>query len=415
MARRSIKVLNVKLVASLTKPGRHGDGNGLYLNISAGGSKSWVYIFGWRRKKYEMGLGGLADVSLAQARELAADARSLVKKDRNPILERKLGGLKRETTPTFGDYYKRYLSSIEKSWKNDKHRAQWHMTLEVYAADLHARLMSDIDTGDVYSVLTKNDLWNSKPETASRLRGRIEKVWSAAKTEGLCSGENPARWKGHLENLLPKPKKLTRGHFASMPFEHLPAFVQRLRSDTKITALALEFHILCASRPGMVEHMEPGDIDFLNAMWVIPKERMKLDRDHYVPLPPRAIEILKFMAKFPKRKKVFFTTRPDKALSDGSLRQVMIRHGAGEYTPHGMRTSFRDWAGDETFHEEEVAELALAHSVGDDTKKAYRRRQAVRKRRALMEDWERYLNSEPGAAAQPRSLRRPDALPLQQG
>lgn len=342
----------------------------------------------------EMGLGGITDVTLAEARELADIARKMVRSGKNPIIERKLGNRTVADTPTFRVFADAYVKSIESQWKNAKHRAQWKMTLEVYAAPLHDKLLCDIDTNDIHHVLTRDNLWNTKSETASRLRGRIETILDAARVKGYRKGENPARWEGHLEHLLGKRKKLTRGHFASMPYEELPDFISDLRTRTAKVARALEFHILCASRPGMVEQMLMTDVNFDERVWTIPKERMKLERDHMVPLSQRAIDILLEMKKTMRNNVVFYGQNPGEPISNNALRALMKRMEKGHYTPHGFRSSFQDWAGDETEHEEKTTEFALAHSVGDDTKKAYRRRQALRKRRGLMDDWARYLNGE---------------------
>ncbi|MDC7675415.1 tyrosine-type recombinase/integrase [Asticcacaulis machinosus] len=402
MAARVSKRLTAMGVIKMKAPGRYADGDGLYLHVRDSGSKTWIYRFRQNGKLHEMGLGAVADVDLKSARELAYEAKKLHKQRLNPIIERKTGGLIKSSIPTFGQYKESYIAGIEDQWKNDKHRAQWKMTLDVYASPLHKLKITDITTADIHAVLLP--IWYDKPETASRLRGRIEKVLNAAKTEGFYTSENPARWKGHLENLLPPRKKLTRGHFAAMPYIELPAFVQDLRNRDAVTARALEFHILCASRPGMVEAMTDDEIDWDEKLWVVPAAKMKLPRDHIVPLSERAFVILGQLKPFIRQHVVFWGQRPGRHISSNALRALMQRMGVGHYTPHGFRSSFRDWAGDETDHSEETAEHALAHSVGDDTQKAYRRATALRKRRQLMADWAAYLNGTPPQSdASPRS------------
>lgn len=265
------------------------------------------------------------------------------------------------------------------------------MTIEVYAAPLHRLKVSEIDTAHVYEVL--RPIWSTKAETASRLRGRIEKILDAAKTSGFREGENPARWGGHLENLLHKRKRLTRGHHAAMPYEEVPAFVQALRKRPGGAARALEFHILCASRPGMVENMQLEHIDWDDALWVVPGELMKIGVEHTVPLTDRALDLLRGLNHRTVRGYVFWAQRRGTKISNSTLSHEMARLGAGAYTPHGFRSSFRDWAGDETLHEEKTAEHALAQQVGTETQRAYRRRTALKKRRALLEDWATYLST----------------------
>ncbi|MEM9966066.1 MAG: integrase arm-type DNA-binding domain-containing protein [Asticcacaulis sp.] len=392
MAARISKRLTAMAVSKLKAVGRHADGDGLYLHVRESGSKTWIFRFRQNKKLHEMGLGSVRDVSLAEAREKAEDLRRAIREGLNPIVERRTGGVKRAAMPTFGAYKDKYIAAIEGQWKNDKHRQQWKMTLDVYAAPLHDKRIGDIDTGDIYNILLP--IWYDKAETASRLRGRIEKILNAAKTEGFFEGDNPARWNGHLENLLPPRKKLTRGHFSAMPYIDVPAFVADLRARGAVTARALEFHILCASRPGMVEAMREDQIQWDERQWVIPAALMKLPRDHVVPLSDRAFDILQEMRPFIREGVVFWGVTPGKPMSSNALRALMQRMGAGHFTAHGFRSSFRDWAGDETNHSQETAEHALAHSVGDDTQKAYRRATALKKRRQLMADWAAYVNGQ---------------------
>ena len=385
---RTIKRLTAVAVAAVNSPGRYPDGDGLYLVVSKGITKSWVYRFQWEKKLKDMGLGSVKDVGLAQARAAASEARATVRAGRNPIVERKLGGLRKAGTPLFKDFAERYISSNESQWKNAKHRAQWRMTIDVYGAPLHKMKIDAIDTAHIYEIL--RPIWSTKSETASRLRGRIEKILDAAKVAGFRDGENPARWAGHLEHLLHKRKRLTRGHHAAMPYEDLPVFIQALRRRAQVSARALEFHILTASRPGMVENMRLEHIDWVNHLWIIPAKYMKSSVDHTVPLPGRAVEILKELKHSERKGYAFWASRRGTKLSNSTLKRVMTLMGVGNYTPHGFRSSFRDWAGDETKHDETTAEHALAHQVGSETTRAYRRRNALKKRAALLEDWTHY-------------------------
>lgn len=377
-------------VAAANAPGRYPDGDGLYLVVSKAGTKSWVLRFWWQGKVKDMGLGSAREIRLAEARAVANDARVMIKSGRNPIVERRVGGLQRTETPNFLTYAKAYIASVEGQWRNEKHRAQWHMTIEVYAKPLHELKISDVDTSHVYEVL--RPIWIKKAETAIRLRGRIEKILDAAKAAKLRSGDNPARWRGHLEHLLQRRSKLTRKHHAAMPYEDVPAFVKALRARPEPSANALEFHILTAARPGMVENMRLEHIDWVNQLWIVPAGYMKMGVEHVVPLTDRALQILRDQKHTARKGYVFWGRRRGGKISNSTLKALMTRMGEGGFTPHGFRSSFRDWAGDETKHEEETTEHALAHQVGSETRRAYRRRTALKKRRKLLEDWSAYLN-----------------------
>lgn len=389
MGKRTIKRLTAVEVAAAREPGRYSDGDGLYLVVAKAGSKSWVYRFWWQGKVRDMGLGSARELRLIDARAAANDARLLIKAGRNPILEKRLGTLSRDASPCFIDFARQYITGIESQWRNEKHRAQWHMTIEVYAKPMHGLKIADVDTAHVYDVL--RPIWLTKPETASRLRGRIEKILDAARTAGHRQGDNPARWKGHLEHLLYRRQKLTRGHHAAMPYEDVPGFVAALRGRREPSARALEFHILTAARPGMVENMRLEHIDWLNAQWIVPAGYMKMGVEHIVPLSPRAMEILRDLKHTARKGYVFWGQRRGVKISNSTLKALMTRMGSGGFTPHGFRSSFRDWAGDETLHDEETAEHALAHQVGSETRRAYRRGTALKKRRRLLEDWAIYL------------------------
>jgi integrase len=287
--------------------------------------------------------------------------------------------------PTFGQIADEVVEAKQAEWKNEKHRAQWAMTLKEYAAPLRNRPVNEIETTDILAVL--RPLWLKRPETASRLRGRIEHVLDAARAKGFRHGPNPALWRGHLDKLLPKRPKVARGHHAAMPYQKVPEFIALVRKRDAIAALAIEFTILTATRTGEVLGATWDEIDFDAAIWTIPAKRMKASRVHRVPLSGRAIAIPKKLAKvrasdfvFPGRKKM----RP---LSNMSMEMILRRMKTEDATIHGFRSSFRDWVGNVTHFPREVAEAALAHVVGDQAEQAYRRSDALDKRRALMEAW----------------------------
>lgn len=386
MARTLNKLKEVTARSDKLKPGRHGDGGGLYLNVSATGSKSWVFL--WKRdgKGREMGLGSYPAVSLAKAREFARQAREDVAAGLDPIDARK-----QETEPTFAECADQFLASMESQWRNEKHRAQWRMTLTQYAAPIRGKRVSAIATADVLRVL--NPLWQSKPETASRLRGRIERVLDFAKARGWRQGENPAMWRGHLKNVLPARQRLSRGHHPAMPYSDVPAFMEQLQGREAMSALALRFLILTAARAGEVLGATWSELDLDKAIWTIPAARMKAKREHSVPLSLEALQIVRGLAEARTDSLYLFPgLKPNKPLSGMAFAKLMERAGAADMTPHGFRSSFRDWAGDATSFPREIAEHALAHNVGDATERAYRRADAIEKRRKMMQAWADYCS-----------------------
>jgi integrase len=372
------------------KPGKYGDGDGLQLAVSPSGARKWVLRFMQGGKAREMGLGSYPEVGLAAAREKALEGRRLSRLGVDPIADRR----KDRTIPTFGALADEVAEELSAGFRNDKHKAQWRMTLTVYAAPLRDKPVDEIQTADVLAVL--RPIWQEKPETASRLRGRIERVLNAAKAKGYRTGENPASWRGHLENLLPKRLKLTRGHHAALPYSDVPAFVARLREREAVAALALEFAIVTAARSGEVLGARWSEIDLDAKVWTIPPERMKAAREHEIPLSERAVEIINSMSEGRVSAFVFAGQRPGKPLSVMALEMVLRRMGV-DVTTHGFRSSFRDWAGNETHFPRELAEHALAHVIGDKAEQAYRRSAALEKRRALMAAWAQWC--EPRASA----------------
>jgi len=380
------------------KAGKYSDGGNLYLIVSHEGTRKWVLRFTWRGKAREMGRGTPATVSLADAREKAVQARRMVAQGLDPIHERK----RDSGIPTFAEMADQVREALSTGFRNEKHKAQWKSTLAVYAASLGNKPVDTINTNDVLSLL--KPIWTTKAETASRVRGRIEKVLDAAKASGYRQGENPARWRGHLDHLLPKQSKLTRGHHAAMPYHDLAAFIGRLREDGSVAALALEFLILTAARSGEVLGARWSEIDLDEKIWTLPANRMKAGREHRVPLSGRAVAILRQLAEIRTGDFVFLGQRKNGPLWHMAMHMTLRRMNA-DATVHGFRSSFRDWAGDETPFPRETVETALAHAVGNQVERDYRRSDALEKRRKLMEAWTNYCD--PNRTAKVLQLRRP--------
>ncbi|MBL4790932.1 MAG: tyrosine-type recombinase/integrase [Kordiimonadaceae bacterium] len=370
-------------------PAKYGDGKGLWLIVDANGSKRWRFIFSMASKRREMGLGGYPDTSLEKARELRDTARRGIKNGVDPI-ELRVSEKRKEAVEgkDFGSFADSLVDELAKGFRSDKHIAQWKMTMDVYAAPIRSKSLSKITTEDILSILTP--IWHSKPETASRVRGRIERILDAAKGKKLREGENPARWKGNLDAWLSKQDKRLRGHYAAMAFNDVPKFIGKLRSREAVAASALEFLILTAARTNEVLGATWDEFDLDNKIWTISAMRMKAGHTHRVPLTFRAVEILAAMKKLPSISWVFPGLKKGKPLSNMSLAMLVRRMKIENVTVHGFRSSFRDWAGEETHWPREVAEAALAHAIGDATERAYRRGDALEKRRKLMEAWQDY-------------------------
>ncbi|MGE0235879.1 tyrosine-type recombinase/integrase [Methylocystis sp.] len=385
--------------AATTKPGRYGDGGGLWLVVSPTGARKWVYRFTWQARVTEMGLGSADLVSLAEARAKAGDARKTLANRCNPIKARREAAKASAGKPTFGEVADGLIATKQSEWRNEKHRAQWRMTLETYAAPLRSRPVDQIDTEAVLAVL--KPIWFEKPETASRLRGRIEAVLDAAKAQGHRTGENPAAWRGHLLHLLPTRQKLSRGHHAAMAYDDVPAFVARLRERDALAAMALELCILTATRSGEVLGARWSEIDLKAKVWTVPAGRTKAAREHRIPLSGRALAIFETLANARTGDFVFPGQREGKPLSNMAMEMVLRRMGVESVTVHGFRSAFRDWAGNETHFPREVAEAALAHVIGDKAEQAYRRSDALEKRRELMTAWSNHCEPKDGSNVVP--------------
>lgn len=381
------KLSDVKIKSKLA-PGRYGDGNGLYLEVAPAGTKSWLFLWKQGGKRRAIGLGGYPSVPLAKARVAAAKAKAAIADGRNPAELSK----RQEAIPTFAECAAQFLEANKPAWRNDKHIAQWEMTLgDAYCRPIREKSVDAVATEDVLNILSP--IWTAKAETASRIRGRIERVLDYAKVKGWREGMNPALWNGHLRHLLPARQKLQRGHHPAMPYKELPTFITHLRGAEAMAARALEFLILTASRSGEVYGARWEEFDLEGGVWTVPAERMKAGRRHQVPLSRQALALVKALHEVRGSEFVFPGQRPKQPLSSSAMEMLMRRLKADTYTVHGFRSAFRDWAGDETTFTRETAEAALAHRVGDATERAYRRGDAIAKRQELMQAWADYCST----------------------
>jgi integrase len=396
--RQSLTDLDVK---KLRKPGRYGDArNGLYLAVSEAGAKSWLFIGTKYGKRHVKGLGSAAKLSLKAARAEAARLSAAL--DNNVAPEKAVEKRAREKAQaaaakagavTFGEVAEEVFRTSFQKWSK-KHERQWRLTLDVYCAPLWHMPVAKIGTPEILQVL--GPVWTSKQESALRIRSRLERILDYAHAKDYRSGDNPARWKGKLQDLLGKPKSKRERvqHLSAMPYKDVPAFLAKLRKQEIIAAKALEFVILTAARNGEVLHARWPEIDLDNKLWTVPKHRMKAGEEHQVPLSERALAILHDMKKFQDGDGglVFPGYHDGRPLSDNQPLNVLRRMGL-RVTTHGFRSSFRDWCGDCTHYPREVAEAALAHTLGDQTEAAYRRGKALEKRRELMNAWSNYCES----------------------
>lgn len=378
-------------VRALTAPGRYGDGKGLWLQVRDADHRSWLFRYMLKGKARQMGLGTLDAVTLAQAREAADEARKLIRQGIDPIEHRRASREARAAANalTFRETAERYIAAHEASWRNAKHRQQWTNTLATYAYPLIGELpVAAIEVGHVMQVI--EPLWRDKTETASRLRGRIEAVIDYATARGWRAGDNPARWRGHLESLLPPRSKVQRvEHHPALPWREMGAFMATLRDDAGIAARSLEFAILTAARTSEVIGARWAEFDLAEGTWTVPAERMKAGREHRVPLSAAALRVLEGMAPAQgvAGDFVFPGGRKGKPLSGMAMLMLLRRMERGDLTTHGFRSTFREWAAEATAYPREVAELALAHVNKDKVEAAYQRGDLFAKRRRLMEDW----------------------------
>jgi len=386
--------LSARFVETNSKPGLANDGFGLYLKTKPSGAKSWIFRFASpiTRKKRDMGLGTYPIISLAKARPQVLRYRIQILDGLDPIRvrdEERRELFETQYSPTFSVFATEHHSAIKDQWKNKKHSQQWINTLKTHAFPvIGAMQLCDINIHDVLSVL--EPIWKTKIETATRVRQRIEEVWNAGKLKGYVSGDNPARWKGYLELVLPAPSKISPvKHHKAMPYRDVPRFIETLQSKPSISALALEFLVLTACRASEVRFAVWSEIDLQNGIWIIPKERMKADREHRVPLSARCLEI--FHAVGGNDGYVFKRNQAGSPLSDSAFRMLLRRIGLDTYTPHGFRSSFRDWAAENAPESSDVIEMCLGHTVGSATELAYKRTDLINKRRACINGWAEFL------------------------
>lgn len=393
MMARKAKELGALDVGRLVAPGLHFVGGvaGLALQIMPSGARSWILRVMVGGKRREMGLGGFPDVTLAGAREAARAARVKIKDGIDPVEDAKAKRsalyAARATAMTFSEAAAAYIAVMEAEWTNEKHAQQWRNTLDKYAAPvIGSILVRDIEHSHIMRVL--EPIWREKTETATRVRGRIENVLDWARVRGYRSGENPARWRGHLDMLLPTPGKVkTIEHHPALPIDDLGAFMVELRQQEGMGARALEFAILTAARSGEVRGATWHEVDLEDATWTIPAERMKMKREHRVALNAEAVTLLESM---PRDGDLIFPNTKGDTLSDMTLTAVLRRMGRSDITAHGFRSTFRDWAAERTNYPRDVAEMALAHAIGDKVEAAYRRGDLFEKRRRMMKEWGKF-------------------------
>lgn len=364
-------------------PGMHADGDGLYLQVTPAGARSWILRYQINKRRREMGLGGFPLFGLADARQRAQDARRLLADGIDPIEHR--NGRTAAQGAKWGDVVDDAIDSLRAGWKDERQADQWAASLRDHGPDRTLAIRA-VTTAVAVECLRR--IWTSKTETATRVRGRCERVWDYARVSGLAEGDNPFRWRGHLDKLLPKPSKVARtAHHAAMPYADLPAFMATLRAGDSISRVALEFTILTAARTGEVTGAAWAEFDLGAKLWTIPAERMKAGRDHTIPLVDRAVALL---AGLPRDKPPF-------ALSENTMLYLLQRtppKGLGlPYTVHGFRSAFSDWAHETTAHPNHVIEMALAHTIPNKAEAAYRRGGLLDKRRELMADWAAWLGS----------------------
>ena len=396
MATRAIHRLKGTQINSKREPGRYADGGGLYLQVGPTGGRAWLFRYMLSGKSREMGLGSINTVDIAQARTEATECRRLVLAGIDPIEARKTGRMQAlidaSRSKTFKQCAKAYIEAHQTGWKNAKHAAQWTATLDAYVYPKFGDLpVSAVDTGKVMEVLEADKLWTTKTETATRVRGRIEKVLDWAAARGYRDNTNPARWTGHLDKMLPKPSKVRKvAHHAALPFAALPTFFEALVADTSGAARALQLIILTATRTNETLQAQWKEFDLDAKIWTIPGERMKAGVEHRIPLSDTAVKIIQAQFEMKQNDYVFPGARDKKPLSNMACLMLLGRMQRDDITVHGFRSTFRDWAAETTNFSREVAEMALAHTIKDDTEAAYRRGDLLEKRRALMSLWADY-------------------------
>lgn len=410
MARECDRLTAVQ-VRQERKPGRHADGGGLYLFVKPDGRRTWVFRYTDRRtgKQRDMGIGNAVDVTLAHARKRAHEARLLLLDHGDPIEARgaraEAARIERANRLTFAQCAEQYIAAHRAGWRNAKHAEQWTATLETYGKPINPLPVADIDTALVLKCL--QPYWTEKAETMTRVRQRIESVLDWATVRGYRKGENPARWRGHLDKLLPKRSKVkTVVHRPALAYAEMYEFMIELRQRNSLAARALELQILTATRPGGPAGAQWSEIDSVAETWTIPKGRMKAHKEHTVPLTKAAQALLRAL---PRINSFVFASVKGKPITTAAGQDLLKEMRPG-FTAHGFRSTFRDWAGDKTAHPREIIEHALAHQLKDKAEAAYSRSSALERRAQLMADWASYLDTPPaGAIVTPDNGREGDA------
>lgn len=408
---RKMQRLSVKTVESKKAPGYYADGGGLYLQVSSSGTKSWLFRFMLRGRAREMGLGSCHTVTLAQARARAVECRVRLEQGIDPIEARKAekaqGTMEAAKVMTFQQCGDAYVKAHRADWKNAKHADQWESTLTSYCGPVFGTVpVQAIDTALVLKAL--EPIWTEKAETASRLRARIERVLDWATVRGYRTGDNPARWRGHLDKLLPKLEKRKRvKHHPALPFPEIGTFMASLRQHEGFAARALELLIVTATRTSEILLARWSEFDLNAGLWTIPAERMKAHREHRVPLSQHAAKILRELEAQRVDDFLFPGQKPGKPMSNMAMAMLLDRMGRDDITVHGFRSTFRDWASERTSYPREVCEMALAHAVSDQTEAAYRRGDLFDKRRRLMQEWAKFCDTpkQPGKVLHIRKRR----------
>jgi integrase len=381
-------------VARIAETGMHADGDGLYLQIGSGGARSWIYRYTLHGRERYLGLGSANAVPLKRARELAAAARLLRAEGTDPVDKRRNDRVVERVTAaktiTFDRCAELYISAHEASWRNAKHRYQWRATLRDYVSPVLGHLpVAEVNTDLVMRAI--EPIWQTKPETASRTRQRIEAILDWATVRQYRQGPNPAAWRGHLSNLLPAKNRVRAvTHLAAMPYSGIPAFMKELRTKQSASARCLEFTILTAARTGEAINARWFEIDLVNGIWAIPATRMKMGVEHRVPLAPRAVDVLRELYERRVGEFVFGNIETGRPISNMTMLKMLALMGRGNLTVHGFRSTFTDWAHECTDSADVVIDMALAHKVGDKVQAAYRRGDLFEKRRKLMEAWSVY-------------------------
>lgn len=394
---RSINKLSAIKVSKTTAPGMHSDGAGLYLQVSKTSTKSWIFRYRRHGKLRDMGLGPIHAVSLAEARKSAAIYKTILLDDRDPIEARKQEQIAQRIEASKSISFKScaasFIAAHEPKWTSEKHIKQWRSTLATYAEPYIGNLpVSQIDTPLVMKCL--EPIWYDKTPTASRLRYRIEKILDWAKIKEHRQGENPARWKGHLDHLLPAPSKVTAVvNHPALPYADIAGFMKILGQKDVFSARLLEFTILTGLRTFSVIGTRWDEVNFKDRVLTIPASRMKTGREHKVPLTDKMLAVISTMGKVKQNEYVFPSRKTGGHLSTGAMDNLLERMGRTDITVHGFRSTFRDWTSEETSFTGDIAEMALAHAIKNNSEAAYRRGDLFKKRRKLMDAWEAYCCS----------------------